>query len=361
MFQFGFVRIAVTISIVCLSSSGRLLAFETNGDLDLSFTPPKITNGLVSAVLVQPDGKVVVGGSFGKLNNVSRFNIGRLNSDGSLDATFDPGSGTDGSQINQLVRQSDGKLLIVGGFTLVNGVNRLPGLARLNSDGSLDTAFNPGASLDSGTGQVYWIVLQNDGKVIVVGAFSTINDGGTMYYQSCVARFNGDGTFDPSYNPGSGMTDATSGYPIAYYAVKQSSGKIVIQGQFDHFNGNAVPQIVRLNTDGSYDATFNPGTGANPPTQSVTSGILGLFAQSDDKIVVFGGLTSFNGTSCHGIVRLSVDGAVDSTFSAGNFQDYSSAGLIESVAQQSDGKLLVGGQFSSIDASALVSVYSTGS
>src|SRR6476620_566610 len=94
-----------------------VFAFETNGDLDLSFNPGKFTNGQVQTAVMQPDGKLVIAGGFGKVNGVARRNIARLNADGSLDLTFDPLGSTDGSIVQVIRQPADGKFIIVGGGT----------------------------------------------------------------------------------------------------------------------------------------------------------------------------------------------------------------------------------------------------
>ncbi len=362
-------RISAKIVAVNWTAAALVLcsasAFETNGDLDLGFDAGKLTNGQVQAAVVQPDKKLVIAGGFGKVNNVMRINIARLDTTGAVDLTFNALAGTDGT-ISQLILQTDGKFLIVGGgtgaagggpFNTVNGVAR-NNIARLNGDGSLDASFDPGRLICADTavaggvavnpGSVAQIVLQTDGKIVVVGQFAAIATGAsTSTLRSCVARFNADGTFDASYNPGSGMTSVTAIPPSTSYAVRQSSGKIIIAGSFDHFDGTAVPGFVRLTTTGAYDATFNPGTGTDISTVS------GLFAQTDDTIIVFGALNAFDGTLCHEMTRLLVDGAVDPNFKTDAFKNYDYQGIVEAVAQQPDGKLLVGGTFYSLNGSGV--------
>ena len=333
-------------------------AFETNGDLDLSFAT-QFTNGQVQAMVVQPDGKLVIAGGFAKVNGIARRNIARLNSDGSLDLTFDPAGSTDGT-IGQLIRQSDGKFIIIGNstdagggsfFTTVNGTTR-NNLARLNANGSLDTGFDPGALISADgvvsggvattPGAVVTAVLQSDGKIVVIGQFAAVANGATTSApRSCIARFNSDGSFDSSYNPGAGLTSTDPNGPVGTYAAQQSSGKVIVGGTFDHFDGNAVPAIVRLNTNGSYDPTFNVGTGAADPTA-----VFGIFVQSDDQIMLFGSFSVWNGFGRNSVLRLGVDGALDSTFAPAHvFRDYNITANVEACTQQPDGKYLVGGLF----------------
>src|SRR5205085_9255497 len=155
-----------------------------------------------------------------------------------------------------------------------------PGLARLNSDGSLDAGFNPGSVISydgssGGNGFVYAVVLQPDGKVVVFGQFFFIITGpGTNVPRSCIARFNSDGTFDPTYNPGAGAVHSAGTFSTAvYHAARQNlganAGKIIIAGLFDSFDGHPVPGLARMNADGSFDASFSPGTAVDAGTGTI--------------------------------------------------------------------------------------------
>src|SRR4051812_34627051 len=228
-------------------------SFETNGALDPSFNPAAITNGEVNAAILQPDGKLLIGGHFTKANGVTRQSVARLNADGTLDMAFDPGAGPDfgvgfGTGQGGMLLQPDGKILIFTGFTTVNGVARDAGIARLNSDGSLDAAFNPSRVISfdgsfDGTGGtlnpgfVDSAVLQADGRIVVTGNFFFIITGAaTSVPRSGVARFNSDGTFDASYNPGAGLNNtANPDLTAGQFVVRQSNGKVIMAGVFDRF------------------------------------------------------------------------------------------------------------------------------
>jgi uncharacterized delta-60 repeat protein len=150
-----------------------------------------ITAPVFSAV-VQPDGRVLIAGSFTRVNGTDRKHIARVNADGSLDNSFNPGTGANGYSVSPIVMQPDGKVLICGSFTSINGTNRNR-IARLNADGSLDSSFNPGTGPD---GLVRSIALQPDGNVVIGGDFFSIN-GVTRHY---VARLYGDSAIVPSLN-----------------------------------------------------------------------------------------------------------------------------------------------------------------
>ncbi|MEP6810175.1 MAG: dockerin type I domain-containing protein [Chthoniobacterales bacterium] len=350
-------KVLATLGLAVLVSSPAF-GLETTGAADPTFNSASFTNGQASVTLIQPDGKFLVAGSFAKANGVSRRNIVRFNPDGTLDAGFNPGTGTDFG-ITGMSLQPDNKILIYNGFSTVNGVPRFAGIARLNSDGSLETGFNPGNvisydGLDDGmgnatsNGSVSAVVLQPDGKIVVFGYFYYIITGpGTSVPRSGVARFNSDGTFDASYNPGTGFTStAGPGIAGASYVARQNvapnDGKIVVSGAFDGYNGSPVPGLARLDVNGVLDPSFTPGT-ATPPEL-----VGGIFVQADDQIVVYGGFTSFNGAARNAIVRLTTAGAVDPGFSTGLLKDYGDQGTINGVAQQADGKLVVVGYFHSL-------------
>jgi uncharacterized delta-60 repeat protein len=343
------------------STQGPAALIETDGTLDSAFNSSgRFTNGLVLASKLQSDGKLLIAGEFSEVHGVIRHNVARLNTDGTLDLSFDPGVGPD-IGVGDMALQTDGKIIIANFFSAVGGVSRPASLARLNSDGSLDASFDPGRGIsfdgsDDGNGNatfpglVYALILQPDGKVVVMGQFFFIITGpGTNVARSCIARFNSDGTFDSSYNPGAGAVHSAGTFnTFVFHAARQNlganAGKIVISGTFDSFDGHPVPSLARMNADGSFDATFTPGSGADETTS-------GVFVQADDQILAFGYFDSFSGVARHSIVRLNATtGIVDSGFSTEEFQGYNYDGLVSAMAQQANGKLIATGEFHSVGA-----------
>jgi len=176
--------------------------------------------------------KVLVGGNFDLVDGVRRLGIARLNADGSLDAGFDPkkvtynGGSADLRGVVSVV-QDDGKVLIGGYFWASNnGVNRY-GIARLNSDGSLDTGFT--ASPDY---SVQAIALQDDGKVLIGGSFNFVNG----VSRNGIARLNPDGSLDAGFDPGSGS------FYNPDFIILQLDGKILIRGT--RLNGDSPLKFV---------------------------------------------------------------------------------------------------------------------
>jgi len=300
---------------------GAIINAQAGGDLDTTFNPGIGANNGVFRIAQQSDGKTLIGGSFTSYNGTSINKIARLNTDGSLDTTFNPGTTGANSSVQSIALQSDGKILIGGQFTTYNStaINRI---ARLNADGSLDTSFNVGTGANK---DVSSIAIQSDGKILIVGDFTSYN--GTSIYK--IARLNTDGSLDATFNPGSGSDSKI--FEIAL----QSDGKILIGGDFIFYNGTAKNRIARLNADGSLDPSFNVGIGAN-------SVVISIALQSDGKILIGGVFHDYNGTAVNRIARLNADGSLDMTFNPGTAGANSS---VQSIAIQSDGKILIGGQF----------------
>ncbi|MEJ7701795.1 MAG: delta-60 repeat domain-containing protein [Pyrinomonadaceae bacterium] len=265
----------------------------------------------ITAIGAQADGKVIFAGDFNRVNGVPRVSIARVNADGSLDTTFNPGTGFNGT-ISKIVVQSDGKILVGGDIFSYNGTPRR-GIARLNADGSLDTNFNPITPSNTFL-TVNTIALQSDGKILIGGTFGSVN-GQT---RTSIARLNADGSLDTSFNP-------TFGNATIRSIVVQSDGKIMVGGFFSGVNGFSRTNLVRLNADGSLDSSFNTGN---------ISEVRQIEVQTDGRYLI---LTNT-------IVRLNNNGATDSTFVSPTFNDTLNQFLV-----QPDGSILVGGRFTAIN------------
>jgi uncharacterized delta-60 repeat protein len=306
-------KILIGGSFTQIGGQGRtnIARLLSNGTVETNFHPVVLGIGSaeVKCLALQTNGQILVGGSFTSLSGQSRKNIGRLNSDGSLDTTFNPGP--DPGLVRTLAVLPDGKILMSGTFVTF-GTQFRQGIARLNPNGSLDTNFNARLS-----GSVLYVLPQADGKVLAGGSFTQI--GGQS--RTNFARLNSDGSLDFSFNP------AVSGN--IYPHVVQPDGKIIVD-----VGASGATQVMRLNSDGSVDPTF----AISPYCNSV--GSAGL--QADGKILVSGGFTSFWGQPRNYLARLNADGTLDTNFTAG------ADTLALALAIQPDGKILVGGLFSSL-------------
>ncbi len=278
----------------------RVARVNTDGSLDTSFDPGAGANDVVHAVALQSDGKVLVGGNFTTLGGQPRARIARLNTDGSLDNSFDTGTGALGGEVRCVVVQPDGRILIAGNFTTYNGVSAVR-FTRLMPDGSIDPSLNNVPLLND---RVHAIALGPDNKIHLAGEFyesdglglqrvfrlhpdgsrdlsfshaalgnshhpkalevdqnGSVTMGGSMTvsfepHSTGIVRFTASGAIDPSFQPGSGAS-----YMINVLA-RRPDGRYLVGGSFDTFNDQSGKRLVQLNGNGWFDPYFNAQTGA---------------------------------------------------------------------------------------------------
>lgn len=305
----------------------RLNAVDGSVDGDFQAS----ANETVRSLIMQGDGKVVMAGAFTTVGGVVRNHIARVNSNGSLDTSFNPGPGSDNPLFAaaEAFVNSQRKLYIGGGFTTFNNVGR-NGIARLNNDGTLDTEFNPPLGAN---GTVYAVAAYptnttDSGKVLIAGDFTAVNGVGC----GGIARLNADGSLDPTFNPGSGANAAVRAIAL------QSDGRILIGGSFTNYSGTTMNHFARLNANGTLDATFTPGVGANDTVDSIT-------VQGDTRIVLGGQFTRCNGVTRNHVTRLNSDGTVDPTINFGSGAN----NFVAATLVQPDGKIVIGGGFTEYD------------
>lgn len=306
---------------------GLTFVYSQSGQLDVSFNPGTGANLPINALAIQEDGKIIVGGDFTNFNSTAKNRIIRLNADGSLDNSFVIGNGITStisfaSTVRAIAIDSNEKIIAVGDFNRYNSIQR-NNIVKLNEDGSLDTTIFNTASLGSNF-PILALAIQSDGKIIIGGGFTSFN--GTTVNR--IVRLNSDGTIDTSFNIGSGVNSSIHTISI------QSDDKIVIGGDFTNFNGTSVNRLARINTDGSLDTGFMIGTGVNNSLR--TSKI-----QSDGKILIGGLFTTFNSIDRKYLARLNTDGSLDETFDI----QLGANDLVRAIGTQFNNKVVVGGNY----------------
>lgn len=311
-------------SLLFLALSVKTTAQQV-GTNDSSFDPGTGGNSGVISVAVQPDGKIVAGGSFITFNGVSHRRIVRLNSDGTADGTFSSGTACENTVYGVGVLAS-GKLLACGQFTTYAG-GAAKRLVRINTNGTRDATFNTGTGANS---YIYAFAEQPDGKVVVVGGFNLY--GGATRYR--VARVLTTGANDGTFTNGTGANNNVNTVAL------QSDGKILIGGVFTLYNGISRPRLARLTTTGANDATFVTGTGI--VGSGTTTAVHSIAVQPDGKILVGGLFTSYNGTAKTNLIRLNSNGSLDATFITGTGP---TGGYVKQVILQPDGKIIIIGNF----------------
>lgn len=314
-----------TILVTAAAIFFCMVGGPTNAAAQDGFVNPDFSLA-VSDFVVQPDGKIVVGGGFATAGGQPRSKLARLNRDGTLDTSFpDPqvvGPDQFSGGVSSIALQPDGKIVIGGSFVSVRGETRNH-LARLNADGTLDPSFVPSVS-----DWLTAVALQSDGKILIAGSFSTVNGQS----RNRMARLNSDGTLDTSFiDP---LITSVSGYPIGTIYV-QPDGKILIGGFFNSVGGVARSFATRLEPNGSPDWSFN---------LSVSGPVEEFEVQPDGMILICGYISSVNGETRRGIARIKSDGELD-----GSFIDTAiPSGNVTAMALQGDGRIVVGGEFANI-------------
>jgi len=351
----------------------RLARLNADESLDVDFQVGTGANGIVNVIAVQPDGKILIGGAFTQYNGVVRYRITRLNSDGSVDTTFNPGIGFNDA-VKTILVQPDGKIIVGGHFVAFNGTTSA-GIVRLNTNGSIDTTFVAGNTLN---GSVFTLAMQPDGKIIAGGWFSYLSG-----QKNNITRFETNGTIDTTFAlAGSGPYNYVKGVAV------QPDGGIVACGHFQFVNGLEKSGIVKFSTGGIIDDTFNnqdmyvmaESMAIQPDNKIIITGNIGLASESmadvirlnsdgttdntfityanentntldvmvsalqpDGKIIIAGSFLSYNGNNRNYIARLNADGILDTAFSIGNGTGADNT-ILASVGQP-DGKMLIGGVF----------------
>lgn len=291
-------------------------------------------SGRIDRVSLQSDGKLIVGGAFNSAQGV----FTRLNSNGTPDTSFTTGTGitrSSGVVIGTVLIQSDSKIIVTGLFDYYNGTN-VQNIVRVNSNGTKDTSFYtsfvPNSTITSA-------IQLSDGKYFIGGLFQSYQNyiGGSVISSDYLLTLASDGLVDPSFN-WSGALDSS-----VNHIMKQSDGKVLIAGNFNSYFGVSKSKLLRLSYEfGIFvrDDSLNTGTGFNGAVRFVLQ-------QSDGKLVVCGDFTSYNGYAKSGIVRINTDGSIDTSFDIGSGFSYTSGTMqIKNIAQQSNGKLVVVGNFS---------------
>ncbi|MCF7734399.1 MAG: choice-of-anchor D domain-containing protein, partial [Akkermansiaceae bacterium] len=306
-----------------------------------------VANDAGRAVVVQADGRILVAG-YTQVGTPEDFALARYRSDGTLDPTFGTGGkvttavGTFKDFARCMALQSDGRILVAGEVS--NGSASDFGIVRYLANGTLDPSFGTGGiasvSIAAGNDFPKGLFARSDGKIVVAGAAST--DFG-------VARLNTDGTLDTSFGTaGTVMTDFGTGTTdYAETALMQSDGRIIVAGRVSTATHGYDFGLVRYQADGALDASF--GTGGKVST-TVGGGnaediCFSLTQQSDGRIIAAGD-SLWGGGSTFEVVRYLANGSLDPSFGSGGIGTYAisnASNHARAVAVQGDGNIIVAG------------------
>jgi uncharacterized delta-60 repeat protein len=318
---------------------GMVLRVGSSGDLDDRFamTGPTIAGPFeissVRAIAVQQDGHLILGGRFTSFNRVGATNLVRVGPDGVLDRSFQGAPG--GSAVNAIVLDSMGRVLVAGDFP--------GGVTRLLSDGCADPEFDIGEGIEFAQFEQPWreswaircLAVQSDGRIMVGGAFDRA--GGLL--RRGLARFNSNGSLDDGFNAQLGLD---WGNPVVNSILVQPDGKLIVGGVFGRVGEVPRSAVARLDSNGDLDATFD----AQASSSAV---VLALALDATGSIVMGGGDMRLAGQNVLVLGRVDASGKLDAAFRPAFASLLMGELLVRSVAIQADGQVLVGGAFASVD------------
>lgn len=306
--------------------------FDENGYEDSEFNEPYFfsnSNLDIHDIEILSDGRILVLGNFSSVNNKMYNGIVLLNPDGTIDESFNPGSGIVESYNNGDVAIQDGKFLVMGMFSKYNDLSIPKGLVRLNLDGSLDETFAMGPINGLFSQFPMKISVEQNGKILIVG----LDGSSTLNY--ILARLNSNGDVDNSFTR---LTFDAWRYDQIDISIN-SKNEIVVGSDFKKINGELYGGFAVLDENGVVKNEINPQLWKEG---KITDAVV----QKDNKIIIVGEFDFVNDISCNAIARINVDGSVDQTFTSD--LDFKNHDVILSVALQKSGKILIGGYFDNI-------------
>ena len=289
------------------------------GSIDLAFHTGdgKDPNGSIESVLVQSDGKILLGGSFATYDGIPAGGIVRLNSDGTVDSTFQSGSGF-GDSVASMALQPDGRILVGGWFSAYNSTP-CKRLVRLNSNGSLDSSFDLQLYVPY---EVNSVAVQPNGYILLGGLY-------------LFGRVDSTGDEDTSF-AGAG------GSPLWCRAIElQDDGRILVGGAIDSLQGTPVGNFARVDSAGALDPTFDNGLEANGE-------VYAMKVFSDNSIIVGGSFTALGGQPVNHLAILGSTGGLYSGMSSS--LGYGPNRLVSVLSTTAEDDVFVGGFFTQYDA-----------
>lgn len=283
----------------------RILKFNTDYIEDTTFQIGQGFNNYIQNIM-QHGENYLISGWFSSFNSLASTGMELLTATGSRVSSFNLGNGFQfgaGPQIYAMDIDTSGNILATGRYTSFND-KPSPTLIKVNANGQKIT---PDITTFPGYG------ANNSGQALKVDYLGRVYFGGLFtaygtYSVTRIARLNPDTlTVDTTFNTGTGLVIASN--LIGRLDVDRNN-KLYVTGDFTSYNGTSISRILRLNTDGSLDNTFSVGTGFDAATR-------GCLVLDDGKIVVWGAFRTYNGTTANAIVRLNTDGTIDNTFNTG--------------------------------------------
>lgn len=315
------------------SDSGGGVSFqESEGKLDTAFMEAfgSGPSSSVDAMIVLQDGGILLGGRFSTVSGKNHSYLYKVTSSGSADTTFNSnlGSGPNDA-VYALYQMDDGSILVGGDFTSFNGTN-FGRLAKLSSAGVVDYTFS-----SAGTGF--------NGKVSAIasiGSTGIVVGGGFSSYKGVsigkIAKLSSSGALDSTFDSNSG-----SGFNLEVNTLYVDGSSIYVGGSFESYNGTASRRLAKLSNTGVLNSTFQTNFGAD----GFNSGVLKIFRYNSDSLLVGGQFSTFDSDSYSRIIGLSTIGKLSDSLNTALGSGFTNS--VYTLADQSNGAILIGGDFSS--------------
>jgi uncharacterized delta-60 repeat protein len=321
-------------TIVSWTSFNRIVRLNTDGNIDTTFLAWQWFNAQVwlwgwpanwNALNIWPNDSIYVWGTFTRYDGYFAPYFVRIQKNWAIHPSFvQQKIDTFNAPVNKIVKQNDGKILVWGNFNSFSALPRntadQPGLIRMNKNGTVDSGFSLSGGFNGG---VFEILPLDNGKIYIWWAFSTLN----WVAASRIVRLNNNGSRDVSFNMWGGFND------VVYTIKEQSDGKIYVWWNFTSYSWSAARYLVRLHPDGRIDNTFSL------PAWTWFNGgwVRDIEILPSGKILVAGGFWEFNGQTLSRIAVFNTDGALDTSFIWGNFNE---SNVITKVLVETDGKIV---------------------
>ena len=302
-------------------SANNIIRLHSDGTRDTSFVIWSWFNDQIRAIAIQNDGKIIVWWFFTTYNWVVANRIIRLHSDGTRDTSFVIWSWFN-AQVRAIAIQNDGKIILWWAITNYSWTT-IHRIIRLNSNGTRDASFDVWIWRNN---NVRAIVVQSDGKIILWWGF-TISSWVTT---NRIVRLHSNWTRDYSFTIWSWFTEQINDIYMT------EDEKFFVWWLFTGYNWVAANSIIKLNNDGTIDTSFNIGNWFNNDVRNIK-------IQRDGKILVWWLFTGYNWATANNIIKLNSDGTIDTSFDIGNWFD----AAIHSLTIQKDDKIIVWGDFTS--------------
>lgn len=277
---------------------------------------------MINNLLIQADKKVLVAGELSKMNKSSNHGINRIDALGDIDEQFNSPRIGFNDTVTAIIQDHDGRIIIAGTYMSPTS-NTKSYIVGLNQDGTVGDWFKS----EFPDGSIHALLRLGDGKLLAGGQFNNLKGSLQHGLTRLTCDNDYDGTFKTEFHDRSSVLALN----------EQADGKILVGGNFQHgLAPNTQTNLVRLNTDGSNDSNFN---------HQVDDWVFSVLEQENGQVLIGGVFKQIDNKQRKYIARFNADGSLDNSFNP----DLGEIGWVYSIALQADGRIVIGGEFTSVN------------